>query len=216
MRPGAKIGGAMKIGRAVAMIRSVFGRCVNGDRPFDLRIGLLLVSLGVAACGVPPAPATTTAPGATTPVMTPSLTADAVPITVRFGGRIGCAMFPYSCTATLSVLGPNADIPEAWRPAPTDPWWGAEDSTGSTAGTFDPKPLAGSPAAAPGRHLLVVSLLGSYDTPSYAPDGSRAFDLLGRCVTDVEVEASAGGLRVVVTFTPDDASFRASCTVIVQ
>ena len=134
-------------------------------------------------------------------------------LNVRFAGRIGCATFPYSCTATLSVLERGADVPEAWRPASTDPWWGADASTGTTAVTFDPKPLGGSPAATPGPHRLVVSLLGSYDTPSYAPDGSRAFDLLGRCTADVEVESDADGLDVLVTFTPDGASFRASCTL---
>ena len=137
-----------------------------------------------------------------------------VRINVRFAGRIGCATFPYNCTATLSVLERNADIPDAWRPPSTDPWWGADYSKGTTAETFDPKPLGGSPAAMPGPHRLVVSLLGSYDTPSYGPDGSRAFDLLGRCTADVEVPPVADGLDVLVTFTPDEANFRASCTVV--
>jgi hypothetical protein len=133
-----------------------------------------------------------------------------VPLNVRFAGRIGCATFPYNCSATLSVLEPNADIPDVWRPAASDPWWGTDSAT---AETFDPKPLNGSPAAVPGPHRLVVSLLGSYDTPSYAPDGSRAFDLLGRCSADVDVPALDAGLELLVTFTPDPASYRASCTI---
>lgn len=175
-------------------------------------IWLLLASAAVTTCGAPPPPPTATTPAATAPVVAASPTAT-VPINVRFRGRIGCATFPYGCTATLSVLEPNTDVPEAWRPPSTDPWWGPDHSSGTTAETFDPNPLSGSPAAAPGRHRLVVSLLGSYDTLSFAPDGSRAFDLLGRCTADVEVPPEAAGLDVILTFTPDEASFRASCTV---
>jgi hypothetical protein len=171
---------------------------------------LALIALGISACSAPP-PAPTAA-AATPQAATPS--AVVVPLNVSFAGRIGCATFPYNCTATLSVLERNADIPDAWRPASSDPWWGADYSKGTTVETFDPKPLGGSPAAMPGPHRLVVSLLGSYDTPSYGPDGSRAFDLLGRCTADVEVPPVAGGLDVLVTFTPDEGSFRASCTVV--
>ena len=174
-----------------------------------VRLWLALIALGISACSVPPAP---TAGRATPPTATPP--AAAVPLNVRFGGRIGCATFPYNCTVTLSVMEPNADVPDAWRPAPSDPWWGADYSKGTTAETFDPKPLGGSPAARPGRHRLVISLLGSYDTPSYGPDGKQAFDLLGRCTVVVEVTPVAGGLNLLVTFTPDEASFRASCTVV--
>jgi hypothetical protein len=134
-----------------------------------------------------------------------------VQIDVRFAGQIGCATFPYNCTATLSVLERDADIPDTWRPASTDPWWGTAHGN---AETFDPEPIGGPPATTPGAHRLVMSLLGSYDTPSYAPDGSRAFDLLGRCAVDVEVVSDAGGLDVLVTFTPDKASFHASCTIV--
>jgi hypothetical protein len=38
-------------------------------------------------------------------------------------------------------------------------------------------------------------------------------DLLGRCTTDVLVPAG-GSLEVLITFTPDEASFDASCTVV--
>lgn len=137
----------------------------------------------------------------------------AVPLHVRFAGSIGCATFPYGCTATLSVVGPNTVVPDGWRPTSADPWWAPDYSHGTTAETFDPSPIGASPAAVPGTHRLVVSLLGSYDTPSYGPDGSRAFDLLGRCTTDIEVPA-AGSLDVLITFSPDGASFRASCTVV--
>jgi len=168
---------------------------------------LLLVSSGLVACAAPqPSPATTEPAGT-------GSTAASVHLNVRFAGRIGCATFPYNCTATLSVLEPNTDIPDAWRPPSTDPWWGPDYSQGTTGETFDPKPLGGSLAAAPGPHRLVLSLLGSYDTPSYSPDGSRAFDLLGRCTADLEIGPDARSVDVLVTFAPDPANFRATCTL---
>jgi hypothetical protein len=133
---------------------------------------------------------------------------------VRFAGRIGCATFPYACTVTLSVVEPSTLVPDDWRPSSADPLW-TPDYRGMTATTFDPKPIGASPAAAPGAHRLVVSLLGSNDTPSYGPDGSKSTDLLGRCMTDIEVP-TAGSLDVLITFKPDEASFRASCTVVAK
>lgn len=176
------------------------------------RLGLTLVAIGLSACSVPPpsaSPAPLATPLATAPTATP---APAVALNVRFAGEIGCAMFPYGCTATLSVLEPGADIADDWRPAPSDPSW-APAYMGMSAEQFEPAPIGRPPAVTPGPHRLVMSLLGAYDVASYAPDGSRAFDLLGRCAVDVEVAPDADGLDVLVTFTRDPASFDASCTM---
>lgn len=184
-------------------------------RRIQVRAGslwLAAIALGISACSAPPAP---TAAAATPRTATPP-SVFRVALDVSFAGRIGCAKFPYNCTATLSVLDPNADTPDAWRPASSDPWWGADYSKGTTADTFSPDPIGGLPVAEPGPHRLVVSLLGSYDTPSYGPDGSQAFDLLGRCSADVDVPPIAAPLDVLVTFTPDEASFRASCTIVAE
>jgi hypothetical protein len=126
---------------------------------------------------------------------------------VRFAGpRIGCVNnFPYNCTATLSVVASGTVVPDVWRPSSADPWWLPGD----------PAPLGRPPAAAPGPQRLVVSLLGSYDVPSYGPDGSRALDLLGRCWTDVDVP-TAGTVDVLITFSPEAADFRASCSVVAR
>lgn len=176
-----------------------------------LAVLFALAAVDLAACGAtpppsaPPAtPTSTAAPPATSPPTSVALRA-------RFAGRIGCATFPYGCHATLSVLEPGTVVPDGWRPSPTDPWW-APDYKGTTAENFGPTPVNVAATAASGPHRLVVSLLGSYDTPSYAPDGSPAFDLLGRCWTDVEVP-NAGTLDVIITFSPDPASFRATCSV---
>jgi hypothetical protein len=171
-----------------------------------------LAAVSLAACGSTPSPSTMPpAVASPTATLAPSSPPASVPIRARFAGRIGCANFPYGCTATLSVLEPGTVVPDGWRPSPADPWW-APDYKGNTAENFDPTPANGPAAAAPGRHRFVVSLLGSYDTPSYAPDGSRAFDLLGRCWSDVEVP-TAGILDVLITSSPDPASFRATCSV---
>ena len=127
---------------------------------------------------------------------------------VRFAGpRLNCVNnFPYACTATVSLARAGTAVTNEWRPSASDPSWVPGD----------PKPTGAEPTAAPGQHRLVVSVLGTYDVPSYAPDGSRAFDLVSRCWADVDVP-TAGALDVVITFfDPDPASFRVSCSVVAR
>lgn len=171
-----------------------------------LLCGLLAVVM--AGCGAPPTPSTgsvqaTAAPATSSP-------AAAAALTVRHSGKIGCAAFPYGCFATMSVLEPGTVVADAWRPPATDPRWIPD---ASTTDLFDPTPAGMVPALTVGRHLLVVSLLGTYDVPSYGPDGSRAFDLLSRCSAEVEVLPSAAPIEVVVTFVPDGVSFGGTCTL---
>ena len=173
--------------------------------PAALLVALAVV--GLAGCGPMPPPSTTPPPPppSTAPPSAASPPAT-LPVHVRFDGpRLSCVNnFPYACTATLSLVQAGTAVPDEWRPSAADPWWEPGDS----------RPLGAEPAAAPGPHRLVVSVLGSYDVPSYAPDGSRAFDLLSRCWTDVDVP-TAGALDVLVTFSnPDPASFRVSCSVV--
>ena len=61
--------------------------------------------------------------------------------------------------------------------------------------------------------LPVIPLFGSYDTPSFGSDGTVVLDLLGRCTADIDVAPDAEGVDVLVTFTPDEVSFRASRTI---
>ena len=179
-------------------------------------LALVLGWAGVAACA-PPSPssvATVTAStvAAATGAAATAAPPGAVPIDVRFAGGTNCSSFPYTCFAVLSVLEPNAAVPDSWRPAASDPRWFADDGKGATADRFDPKPL-GSAAAAPGSHRLVMTLLGSYDTPSLGPDGKEVFSMDGRCTADVDVPGGAAGVDVLVTFTPDPATFGGSCTM---
>lgn len=168
-----------------------------------------LAVIGLAGCGPTPPPGTrpsAPAPPAASP--SPASRAAAIPVHVRFGGsRLNCVdNFPYSCTATLSLVRAGTAVPDEWRPSAADASWVPGD----------PRPLGAEPVAAPGPLRLVVSLLGSYDVPSYAPDGSRAFDLLSRCWADVDVPA-AGALDVLIAFSnPDPDSFRVSCSVVVR
>ncbi len=175
-------------------------------------LAALLVALsivGLAGCAPTPPPSTTPSPPppSTAPPV-PSSPPAAVPMHVRFAGpRLNCVNnFPYSCTATVSLAQAGTAVTDEWRPSAADPWWVPGD----------PKPTDAEPTAVSGPHRLVVSVLGTYDVPSYAPDGSPAFDLLSRCSTDVEVPL-AGALDVVITFfDPDPASFRVSCSVVAR
>jgi hypothetical protein len=132
---------------------------------------------------------------------------------VRFGGTIGCGTFPYSCSATLSVLAPGSAVDDAWRPPDSDPWWGPDWSEGTNTDHLNPTPVGDLPDLAIASHALVVSLLGSYDTPSFTPDGKLATDLLARCSVELEVMPTTRIVDVVVTFTPDPESFRATCAL---
>jgi hypothetical protein len=130
-------------------------------------------------------------------------------LTVHLNGAIHCGLFPYSCFAALSVTPAGTNVEEVWRPPATDPWW----SPVPNSETFDPSPFGEIPTLAPGGQRLVISLLGSYDTPSYAPDGSIARDLLSRCTLDVDVEPADGSVEIQVTFTPDGVSFGGTCSI---
>ena len=129
---------------------------------------------------------------------------------VAMAGEVQCTSFPYSCAAYLSVLPPGTTVEPAWRPALHDPWWGAE-AIGSPR--LDDTPVFAVPALPPGRHRLLISLLGRSDIVSYAPDGSVASDLLSRCYLDVEVAPDATDVPIVVTFTPDPSQWGGSCRV---
>src|SRR4051794_5672027 len=106
---------------------------------------IVLASVALAACGspspLPSAVATAAARPGASPGASPGPSAGAVPLDVRFAGGTNCASFPYTCFAVLSVLEPNAAVPDSWRPAASDPRWFADDSKGKTADTFNPKPL---------------------------------------------------------------------------
>lgn len=151
---------------------------------------------GVCAVTTSPAPAATSAPG--------------VELVVELDGKIGCNAFPYGCLAKLSVLPAGTDVGSSWRPSAEDTGW-APAAMGDD--TLDPTPYRPIPTLAPGASRLVVSLLGSYDTPSYAPDGSISTDLLARCILDVEVDPATGPVTVRVTFTPDGISFGGTCAI---
>lgn len=168
----------------------------------------LAIAMAILACALP----TVTPPaGSAVPPATPSATpASGVELIVELDGEIGCNEFPYGCGARLSVLPAGNDVDSSWRPPAGDPGW-APAAMGDD--TLDPTPYRPIPTLAPGASRLVVSLLGGYDTPSYAPDGSIATDLLARCTLDVEVDPTAGPVTVRVTFTPDGISFGGSCVI---
>ncbi len=115
----------------------------------------------------------------------------------------------------MSVLEPGTVVSEAWRPPASDPRWGPDYSKGTTTDHLDPTPAGVLPDLAVGPHQLVVSLLGSYDTPSYAPDGTIATDLLSRCSTELNVTSATSKVSVLVTFSPDPQSFGGTCTLAV-
>ena len=187
-----------------------------------LALALALATAGLAGCASPvpvsPGPPTpTSSPAAFAPSPSPSPSEGGVPFEVRMAGKIGCAQFPYGCFARLSVLGPDARLTSTWRPPETDPEWIPEltDSV-DTTDHLQLQPVGSPPVLAPGRHLVVVSLLGSYDTPSLNPDGSVATDLLARCTATVEVASGSGPLAAVVTFVPDGSSFGGTCSIKIE
>jgi hypothetical protein len=175
----------------------------------DLAILILAGLLAACAQPVPSTPAaTSTSPPA------PSSAVASARLAVRFGGTIGCGKFPYGCTARLSVLAPGSAVDDAWRPPDSDPWWGPDWSEGLyNTNHLNPTPVGDLPDLASASHELVVSLLGSYDTPSFTPDGKLATDLLARCSAELGVRPTTRIVDVVVTFTPDPQSFRATCAL---
>jgi hypothetical protein len=164
------------------------------------------MAVALLACA-PSAPATPALAASAPP---PPSAAPGTLLVVHLGGSINCGQFPYGCYAALSVTPAGTKVEEHWRPLATDPLWIPD---GPSTEAFDPSPVGAIPALTPGGHRLVISLLGSYDTPSFTPDGSRATDLLSRCMLDVEVDPAARPIEIQVTFTPDGVSFGGSCSI---
>ena len=120
-----------------------------------------LAVLGLAGCGSTPPPSTTPSPPPpSTAPPAPSSPPAAIPVHVRFAGpRLNCVNnFPYSCTATLSLVPAGTAVPDEWRPSAADPWWVPGD----------PSRLLPGPRPRQAEHRLVVSVLGTYDVPSYS------------------------------------------------
>ncbi len=140
-----------------------------------------------------------------------------VPVSVRFAGKINCATFPYSCSGILSVLEPGVAVDETWRPPASDVRW-LPRSGGYDKDTdhLDPTAVGAVPTLAVGTHQVVISLLGSSDAISFAPDGTIATDLLSRCSADVDVTPSTSQVSILVTFTPDGQTYGGTCTVKVE
>jgi hypothetical protein len=57
-----------------------------------------------------------------------------------------------------------------------------------------------------------MTLLGSYDTPSYPSNGSVATDLLGTCSLPVEVAPTDALVHLRVTFKPV-VDFQTDCRI---
>jgi hypothetical protein len=73
--------------------------------------------------------------------------------------------------------------------------------------------LRGTPAADPGEHLLVISLIGASDVVSFNPDGSVATELLARCTAEVDIAPDSEAVDVLVTFVSEPDTTVATCTV---
>jgi hypothetical protein len=121
--------------------------------------------------------------------------------------------FSFYCAPRLSVLEPGTAVPDAWRPLATDPTWQTRDEDMRNVGARRWTLLRGEPATTPGRHLLVVSLIGASDVASYNPDGSAATELMGRCSTEVDVPPGVGSIDVVVRFTSEPETTAATCEI---
>jgi hypothetical protein len=156
---------------------------------------LAIAGFAVAASGCAAAPADPPAPPR--PIL----------LHVHFAGSIRCSTFPYSCGATLSIIGVEQPV-DATKPAATDAQWFVP-TMGATI--FDPAPIGGAPSVLPGKHRLVMSMLGQYDTPSYDANGEIARDLLARCSADIEPTDGSGPIDVLVTFTPVGPDWDAIC-----
>jgi len=177
-------------------------------------VGATILAAAIAACSGPMPGPTQSPTSDTTSGTTP--TREVIPLDVRMAGKIHCAMFPYGCVARVSVLPPDAEVSEPWRPPDTDPVWipDADDGT-TTADHLSATPAGNAPMLAPGAHLVVVSLLGSYDTPSFDAAGHAATDLLARCSTPVDAVAGSDRISAVVTFVPGD-NFAGTCSIRVE
>lgn len=141
----------------------------------------------------------------------PTLPRREVPLHVHFAGSIACNAFPYGCSATLNVIGVDDPV-DAVRPSATGIRW-ITAATGDTM--FDSTPYGGVPAVVPGKHRLVISVLGSYDVASYDANGDLAWDLVSRCSADVDAPGDAAAMDVLVMFTPDPTgmNYKATCEI---
>ena len=170
----------------------------------------------IAACSPAPVPTLTTVQPAVSLAPSPDSGARLV---VTMVSDIGCATFPYSCSAWLSVLpaGPGSTVPGEWRPASTDPWWGPDGDLTSSP-HLATEPYGTLPSAPVGMQQIVISLLGVSDVPSYKPDGTVATDLLARCIGPVDVGPETTVVDVRVTIKPGDdpASSPHQCSVSVR
>lgn len=182
---------------------------------------LALAVAGIAGCATPPRPLVSAPPSSTAPAPIPSAATSpsppaeaAIKLIIRMEGKIGCAQFPYGCLAATSVLPPGTDIPDSWRPPATDPRWLPDFAQGIySTDHLRAQPEGPPPVLTPGPNLVVVSLLGTYDTPSFNPDGTMATDLLARCATEVDAPAAAVSVAAVVTFTRRAEDFGGTCSI---
>ena len=167
----------------------------------------------LAACSAPmptasPRPSAKAGPSAT------AAAAATIPINVQFRGRVNCNLgFSFYCAPSLSVLEPGTDLPESLRPSESDASWQTRGDDMQNVGGRQWTLLRGAPATAPGRRLLVISLIGASDVASYNPDGTVATELMGRCATEVDVAPDADAIDVVVRFQSEPETTVATCTV---
>jgi hypothetical protein len=174
-----------------------------------------LFATGFIACSVPPPVPAVSPPPPT--VATPAPSTATVPLEVEMAGTITCQTFPYSCYAVVSVVPDGTLIDAGWRPSDTDPAWFAIDQDGTAMDHFHDAPDSGGlPALAAGRQVVVVSLLGSYDVPSYDASGRVARDLRARCSAPLDVAPASAPIRAVITFVPGGAGFDATCSIRIQ
>lgn len=175
------------------------------------------------ACAAPrPSSSPTSEPTvAASPTSEPTLAASptpaapaTIPIRVQFRGDVNCNIgFSFYCAPYLSVLEPGTELAASWRPAAGDASWATRGDDMQPVGGRRWTLLRGSPAAGPGRHLVVISLIGTSDLVSYNPDGSVATELLGRCAATLDVAPDAEAVEVLVTFESEASSTAATCRV---
>jgi hypothetical protein len=168
----------------------------------------------LAACAVPmpTAPPPPSASGGPSPSVTVAVAT--IPINVQFRGRVNCNLgFSYYCAPSLSVLEPGTDLPETLRPSESDASWQTRGDDMQNVGGRRWTLLRGAPATAPGRRLLVISLIGASDVASYNPDGTVATELMGRCSTEVDVAPYTDAVDIIVRFESEAETATATCTV---
>jgi hypothetical protein len=134
-----------------------------------------------------------------------------VSVSVHVSGWLGCNSYMfYGCRSVLTVR--PADAPSTFRRPPSeDLSWRPDPNSGLKA---DERVLVGTVGPLTvGRHQLVVTLMGSEDVVSFAPDGSIGFDLLARCSLNANLPPGARSVDLLITFVadPTGASRQATC-----